>query len=121
MPLLAIRMNTAEMPPLAHPSFFEVPFVCNPASKRDQINTQLENQSAEDARPAACILSYTHTRPSKSRKECVIQKIHSCRMRVRKCTRPAACILSYTHTRPRKSRKECVIEKLHSRRTKVRK
>ena len=45
---------------------------------RDQTNTQLENQSAEDPRPAACILSFTHTRPRKSRKECVIEKIHSC-------------------------------------------
>ena len=73
MPPLAIVMKAAQMPPLAHLSRFEVPFVCNPANERDQINTQLENQSAEDARPTACILSYTHTRPRKSRKECVIQ------------------------------------------------
>ena len=65
--------------------------------------------------------SYTHTRPRKSRKEYVIEKIHSCRTRVRKCTRPTACILSYTHTQPRKSRKECVIEKIHSCRMRVRK
>ena len=90
-------------------------------SHKSQINRQLENQSAEDARPAACILSYTYTRPRKSRKECVIEKIHSCRMRVRKCTRPAACILSYTYTRPRKSRKECVIQKIHSRGSRERK
>ena len=30
---LAIIINTAEMPPLAHASHFKMPFVCNPAAR----------------------------------------------------------------------------------------
>ena len=67
------------------------------------------------------VYSVTHILDHTSQAKNTFEKIHSCRMRVRKCTRPAACILSYTHTRPRKARKEYVIEKIRNCRTRVRK
>ena len=50
MPPLAIIINTAEMPPLAHASHFEIPFVCNPAVRTKKRKTETQTfKSKKDA------------------------------------------------------------------------